>query len=137
MSLGIGGIISLGGSTSGSGGGGGSSSGITTINPGNNQGPTVEFQGVNGITVTSPSTNIILINGVALSGTVTKFAASFTGITSGLFTHNLGTLDVIVQVRNGPFGGAKVLLPDAIIIENLNQVSLTFNRPQDGRVVII
>lgn len=130
----VGGIVSVGGS---SGGSGGSTSGIQTINPGGNTGPTVTFVGVNGITVTSPAANTVLINGVGLSGTVTKFASSFTAITSGLFTHNLNTLDVIVQVRDSITGGASVLLPDMIIVENLDQVSVLFNTPQTGRVVII
>lgn len=129
----VGGIVSVGGS---SGGSSGSTSGIQTINPGGNSGPTVTITGVNGISVTGGG-NQIVINGASLSGTVTKFASSFTAITSGLFTHNLNTLDVIVQVRDGVSGGASVILPDAIIIENLNQVSVLFNTPQTGRVVII
>lgn len=130
----VGGIVSVGGGAGGSGGG--STSGITTLNPGGNTGPTVTLEGVNGIEITG-GTNTILIDGVALSGTVSKFAQSFTAITSGLFTHNLDTLDVIVQVRDAETGGASVLLPDMIIIENTNQVSLLFNRPQSGRVVIV
>ena len=135
MSLGVGGIVSVGG---GSGGGGGASSGIQVINPGNNTGPTVSFQGVNGVQVTSPSSNVILIDGAGASGTtsVTKFAASFSAITSGLFTHNLGTMDVIVQVYDN--GSPRLqLLPDQIRVENSNQVSVLFNTPQSGRVVII
>lgn len=135
MSLGVGGIVSVGGGT----GSGGASSGIQTINPGNNSGPTVTFQGVNGIQVTSPSTNLILIDGAGASGVssgTTKFAASFSAITSGLFTHSLGTMDVIVQVYDS--GSPRLqLLPDQIRVENSNQVSVLFNRPQSGRVVII
>ena len=134
MSLGLGGIVSLGGSSSA---GGGSGSGIQVINPGNNTGPTIQFEGVNGIQVTSPSANVILIDGAAISGAVTKFAASFTGITSGVFTHGLGTMDVIVQVRDNPNGGGQVLVPDKIIIDSPDFVSLIFNQPQTGRVVII
>jgi len=130
----VGGIVSVGGG--GAGSGGGSTSGITTLNPGGNTGPTVSITGVNGIDVTGGS-NQIVIDGAAVSGSVTKFAASFAGITSGLFTHGLGTLDVIVQIRDSETGGASVLIPDMIIIENLDQVSITFNTPQSGRVVII
>lgn len=135
MSLGVGGIVSVGGGS----GGGGASSGIQTINPGNNTGPTVGFQGVNGIEVTSPTAGVILIDGAGASGvggSATKFAASFTAATSGLFTHGLGTLDVIVQVYNDESPRLQ-LLPDQIRIENSNQVSVLFNRPQSGRVVII
>ncbi len=133
MGLGIGGIVSVGGT---GGGGGGSSSGIFTLNPGSNTGPTVDVQGVNGIEVTSPSTNVILIDGVSLSGTVTKFSQTFVGITSGLFNHNLGTEDVIVQVHDANVP-RRVIYPDEIKIENSNQVSLLFNVPQDGKVVIV
>lgn len=129
----VGGIVSVGGS---SGGSGGSTSGIQTINPGGNTGPTVTFVGVNGITVTSPAANTVLIDGASLSGTVTKFAASFAGITSGLFTHNLNTLDVIVQVQDNQVP-RRVIHPDEIKIENSNQVSVLFNTPQDGKVVIV
>ena len=107
MNLGLGGLISLGGGSSSSGGG---SSGIQIINPGNNPGPTVEFVGSNGVEVTSPSPNVILIDGAGASGAaggVSKFSATFSNITSGLFTHSLNTLDVIVQVWDGPGGGAK------------------------------
>lgn len=180
MGLGAGNIVSIGGGT---GGTGGSTSGILVIDPGGNTGTTVVFDGVNGISVTSPSTNLILIDGAgasgvggsdgsgindingalgpsitldganganvltngntltvdvsALSGLVpTKFAASFVDISSGLFTHNLGTEDVIVQVRDDRVP-PRVIQPDDIIIENTNQVSILFNRSQTGRAVII
>ena len=134
MNLGVGGLVSVGGST---GSGGGSGSGIQEINPGGNTGPTVTFQGVNGIQVTSPSSNIVLIDGASLSGTstVTKFSALFVGITSGLFTHNLGTEDVIVQVQDNQVP-RRVIHPDEIKIENSNEVSVLFNSPQDGKIVI-
>lgn len=136
MSLGIGSIVSLGGTPgSGTGGGGSNGSGIVVINPGNNLGPAVLFQGVSGVVVTSPSPNVIQI---AASGTsnVNKFVASFVGITSGLFTHGLGTLDVIVQVYNDR-SPRRQMLPDEIRIENSNQVSVLFNSPQSGRIVIV
>lgn len=131
----IGGIVSVGGG--GSSSGGGSTSGITSIN--SQSGPAIIITGVNGISVTA-NANQILIDGAGASGTqssVSKFAASFSSITSGLFSHNLGTLDVIVQVRDSAAGGARIIIPDEIIVENLNQVSLLFNAVQSGRVVII
>lgn len=134
MNLGVGSIVSVGGGTGGSGG---SSSGITTINPGGNTGPTVTFQGVNGAAVTSPSTNVVLIDVAGASGVVTKFTASFTNITSGIFSHNLNSEDVIVQVHDRETPRRQIIFPDAIIIENSNQVSVLFNRPQSGRIIII
>lgn len=137
MGLGVGGIVSVGGSSNAGGGGGGS--GIQEINPGGNTGPTVTFQGVNGIEVTSPSPNIVLINGASLSGTsstVSKYSALFVGITSGLFTHNLGTEDVLVQVQDNQVP-RRVIHPDEVKIENSNEVSILFNTPQDGKIVIV
>lgn len=137
MSLGVGGIVSLGGSSGGAGGG--SSSGVQVINPGNNTGPTITFQGVNGVQVTSPSLNNILIDGAGASGvggSSTKFAQSFTAITSGLFTHNLGTMDVIVQVYTSDSPRLQLFV-DQIRIENSNQVSMLCNRPQSGRIIVL
>ena len=135
MAVALGGIVSVGGT----GGGGGSTSGITSVN--SQTGPSVTLIGVNGIEITSPYTNVVLIDGAGASGiggsSSLKFAASFTGIISGLFQHNLNTLDVIVQIRDGAGGGSKVLMPDDIIVENSNEISVIFNIPQDGRVVII
>jgi hypothetical protein len=129
----VGGIVSVGGS---SGGSGGSTSGITSIN--GQTGPAIVIVGVNGITVTAGG-NQILIDGAGASGTTSgasKFAASFSSISSGLFTHNLGTLDVIVQVYDNG-GPRRAIMPDDIIIENTNEISIIFNSPQSGRVVII
>lgn len=75
-------------------------------------------------------------SGSSASG-VQKYAASFLNITSGIFTHNLNTLDVIVQVRDNPSGGGRVYMPDEIVIDNLNNISLVMNNPQSGRIVII
>ena len=132
MSIGIGGIVSLGGgSTSG-----GSTSGIQSIN--SQTGPAISFTGVNGIVVTAAG-NQIVIDGAGASGAaggISKFAASFSSISSGLFTHGLGTLDVIVQVYDAG-SPRRAIMPDDIIVENTNEVSLIFNIPQSGRIVIV
>lgn len=135
MGLGVGNIVSIGGGSSSSG----AASGIQTINPGNNNGPTVTFEGVNGISVTSPSPGTILVDGAGASGvggSVTKFVASFSNITSGIFTHGIGSEDVIVQVYTADVPKLQ-MIPDQIRIENSNQVSVLFNSPQTGRIVII
>lgn len=129
----VGGIVSVGGS---SGGGSGSASGIQSIN--GQTGPAVTITGVNGIVVTAGG-NQIVIDGAGASGTsggTTKFAASFSSISSGLFTHGLGTLDVIVQVYDNG-SPRRAIMPDDIIVENTTQISLIFNTPQSGRVVIV
>ncbi len=71
----------------------------------------------------------------AASG-VTKFAASFLGITSGLFVHGLNTRDVLVQIYDAS-GPPRQLWPDDIILDTLDAVSLLFNVAQSGRVVIM
>jgi hypothetical protein len=67
---------------------------------------------------------------------VTKFAASFSSITSGIFTHGLNSLDVLVQLYDDRTP-RRQMFPDEIIVENSNQVSVLFNSPQSGRVVIL
>ncbi len=135
MSLGVGGIVSVGGGTSS-----GSASGITTINPGTNIGPIVEFQGVNGIAVTSPSTNVVLIDGVGASGVGGAasgcFTQSFGPITSGFFEHNFGTRNLLVYILDDS-GPPQWLLPDAIIHDTLDAFSVLFNRPQTGTVIAV
>ena len=118
-----------------SGGGGGSSSGIQSINA--QTGPAITINGVNGISITT-TTNTITVNAAGISGvsTLTKYYASFSSISSGLFTHNLGTEYVIVQVYDDQVP-RRQMLPNEIKIENSNEVSVLFNSPQTGRVVII
>lgn len=143
MALGIGGIVSIGGGTSG-GGGGGSTSGIIDIN--SQTGPSIVVNAVNGITVTT-STNLITINAAGLSGLipsginrpppVVSYAQSFSNISSGIFTHNFNTKDLVVQVYEGDVANPNnQVLPDEIILENYDSVSILFNSPQTGRVVI-
>lgn len=129
MNIGIGGIVSLGG---GSSGGGGSTSGITSIN--GQTGPIVNIVAGSGIFITSAGNTITINASGTGGGSVNKFAASFSSISSGVFTHGLGTLDVLVQVYDV---ARRAIMPDDIVIENTNQISLIFNTPQSGRVVIV
>ena len=124
----------MGGGSSGSGSGG---SGITEIN--GQIGPVVTIIGASGIIVAITGPNEITIG---LSGTVStsgdsKYAQSFSSISSGQFVHGLGTMDVIVQVRDNPSGGGRVLIPDDIIVDSPDFISLVFNQPQSGRIVIL
>lgn len=154
--VGVGNIVSVGGF--GSSGGGGGGSGIQELN--GQTGPVVTIVGTSGILVVPVAPNQInigyaasgvlgvngidvqqidgnfVVDGSALSGvsSVSKFSQAFSSITSGTFTHNFNTVDVIVQVWTD---NNDWLLPDRIFIENGNQVSLFFNQPQSGRIVII
>ena len=67
---------------------------------------------------------------------VTKFAASFLGITSGMFIHGLNTRDVLVQIYDVS-GPPRQILADDIILDSLDAVSLLFNTAQSGRIVIM
>jgi len=92
--------------------------------------------GVNGITVSQVGGNFV-IDGSSISGvSATKFAASFVSTTSGVFTHNLNTLDIIVQIYDDQVP-RRWLLPDEIVVDDVNRVSVLFNRPQSGRIVVI
>jgi hypothetical protein len=128
----IGGIVSVGGG----GGGSGSTSGITTINPGGNHGPTVNFQGVNGIQVTSPSANVVLIDGAGASGVfnISKFIALFSNQTAVTGIHNIGNEDIIVQVYNED---KFQIIPDEIEIIDPNRVAIRFNTLQSGKIIIL
>jgi hypothetical protein len=157
--VGVGSIVSVGGT--GGGGGSGGSSGIQNLN--GQTGPVVTLVGTSGIVIAPVAPNIInigfngsttqsgvlgvngidvqqvggnfIVDGASLSGLgVSKFSSSFSSITSGVFTHSFNTLDVIVQVFDSD---RHVIFPDDIIVENGDQVSVTFNQPQTGRVVII
>lgn len=155
--VGVGGIVSVGGT--GGGGGAGASSGINFLN--GQIGPSVTLVGTSGIIITPVAGNIINIgyaasgvigvNGIevqqiggnyvidgagasGVGGSVSKFAASFVGITSGVFNHGFNTLDVVVQLFDA---NRHFILPDNIVVENGDQVSVLFNRPQSGRIVII
>lgn len=66
----------------------------------------------------------------------TKFATGFTSIISGQFVHNLNTRDVVVNVYDTS-GPPRAILYDKIVLDTPNMISLLFNRPQSGRIVII
>ena len=134
MSLSTGGIIHVGGGSSSSSSGG---SGITEIN--GQIGPVVTIIGASGIivAVTGPNEITIGLNGTISASGASKYAQSFSSISSGQFVHGLGTMDVMVQVRDNPSGGGRVLIPDDIIVDSPDFISLVFNHPQSGRVVIL
>lgn len=73
------------------------------------------------------------------TGTVNKYSASFTNITSGNFSHGFNTRDLIVAVYDN---GTSIrppyeILPDEVILETLDVVGLKFNKAQSGRIVIL
>lgn len=108
-------------------------SGINAIN--GDLGPNIDLIGVNGIDISAIGGGQIVVNGAGVSGT-TKFSASFSNIVSGQFVHNLGTRDVIVQIYElSPI--AEQIIPDKVIRDTPNIISLLFNGPQTGRVVIM
>lgn len=135
--VGIGSIVSVGGA--GGGGGAGATSGITSINGAT--GPAITLAGVSGVSVV-PSGNVILIGGESVggTGTVNKYAANFVNLSSGVINHGLGTIDVIVQVRDNGVPGQRPpaeLIPDLVVFDDPDNVSLVFNVPQTGRVVVL
>ncbi len=129
-----GGYISFGG---GGSGGSGSNSGIQSIN--NEVGPDISFYGESGIYVRTAANTIIIGSSGTSSGSVNKFASNFINMTSGQFAHSLGTRDVVVSVYdNGTINRPPYeIMPDEIILDNLDSLSLKFNSPTSGRVVIL
>jgi len=114
----VGGIVSVGGGVGGSG--------ITSINGAT--GPAITITGVSGVAITTTG-NSILINGG-------RFAADFTNITSQTFLHGKSTTDLIVQVQDNQVP-PQVLIPDKIIIDDISSITLFFNTPQSGRIIIL
>jgi hypothetical protein len=95
--------------------------------------------GVNGIVVHQIGGDFI-VDGAALSGLITGASGCHTEFfgptTSGFFTHNLGTRNLVVQVIDNGSPPAWIL-PDKIIYDTLDAISVLFNAPQTGRVVIL
>lgn len=168
MSLGLGGIVSLGG---GSGGSGSSGSGIQEIN--GQIGPVLTIIGTSGIVVEVTNTNEIsigisgvvntsqsgvigvngitvhqiggnfVVDGIALSGQsggggspLSCFEQDFGPITSGFFEHNLGTRSLVVQISDNG-SPPRVILPDAIVFDTLDALSVLFNAPQQGSITVL
>ena len=96
----------------------------------------INLNGVNGIEVNS-SGDTITIDVSPLSGKLNCFSDSFTNITSGQFQHNLQTRNIIVQLR-GLFNNIEEqIFADKIVYDNLDTISLLFNRPTTGHIVIL
>lgn len=125
-----GGYISFGGTGTSSSS---SSSGIQTIN--SQSGPDITITGGSGIYVQT-NNNIITINASGI-GTVNKYVATFTAISSGLFSHNLNTRNIILNVFDTSFLVPERIEPDKIKIEDLDHVSLVFNKNTTGYIVIM
>lgn len=125
----LGGIISVAGG--GGGAGGGSSSGIYTIN--GEDGPSITINSPDGTVDITAQNDIISLSA---SGILSLRAYTFSSITSGSFGHGLGTRDVLVQVYDNS-GPPQSVIPDEIRLDTLNDISLTFNYPVSGRVVIV
>lgn len=160
--VGVGSIVSVGGT--GGGGGGGSTSGLQILN--GQTGPTIVLVGTSGIVIAPVAANIInigydasgivgvngitveqidgnyVINGAGASGVSGGggstsglcYAADFASITSSTITHNLGTTNVVVDIFDA---SDNKLLADRVGIVDLNNVIIEFNRPQTGKVVIL
>lgn len=164
--VGVGNIVSVGGFGAGGGGGGGGSgiqelngqtgpivtlvgtSGIVVSPVAPNQlnigftGSVTQsgVLGVNGIDVQQVGGSFI-VDGAALSGLIAGgdedcYSALFGPTTSGQFNHNLGTRKLVVQVQDDS-SPPQFILPDAIRYDTLDTISVLFNRPQSGRVVIL
>jgi hypothetical protein len=95
--------------------------------------------GVNGISVHQIGGSFV-IDGAALSGigggSANCFESGFTSITSGLFQHNFGTRSLVVQITDNS-SPPRAIMPDAIIFDTLDAISVLFNTPQTGSVTVL
>lgn len=116
--------------------------------------PTQGFNGsvVNALTDFNGTTTQGVINVVGASGMIVdiigqtmtispgnamsrNYAETFTPASTWIVNHNLGTSDVTVDVYDA--GSPRMLLiPDSVSITSANVVTIGFNIPQAGRVVI-
>lgn len=67
---------------------------------------------------------------------VTKYAAAFLNITSGIFAHGLNTRDVVVNLWDNS-GPPRKFMADDVILDDLDHLSLIFNQVATGRIVVI
>jgi len=67
------------------------------------------------------------------SSDVQKYTESFTSSKSVSVNHGLSTEDVIVQV----YSNSRILIPDDIVIQDENNLVVTFNRDTSGKIVVI
>jgi len=70
------------------------------------------------------------------SSVPTCYNETFTNQTSVAANHALNTSNVIVQVYDNESPPAQIL-PDMIVITDANNVTVSFNRQQSGRIVIM
>jgi hypothetical protein len=92
--------------------------------------------GVNGVDVQQIGGNFV-VDAAALSGISTrKFSTAFTNQSSVIVNHNLGSVDVIVQVRDNSVP-SNVIIPNSIEITDASNVTVYFNANRTGRVVVI
>ncbi len=111
-------------------------SGIESVN--GQSGPHITNVGVNGIGITAASDEI-LFDGSALSGLVTStpcFTSSFSNTTSGAFDHSLGTRNLVVEIYDDS-SPPELIIPDKIVYDTLDRISLLFNGLQSGNITII
>ena len=108
-------------------------SGINAIN--GDFGPNIDLVGINGIEVNPLGNGQIQIDGAAVSG-VSKFSQAFSGVTEATCVHNFGGFDIHTQVIS-TVGVTEVIIPDRIIMDDINTVRVLFNRAFTGSVIII
>ncbi len=108
--------------------GGSTPVGITSVN--GQSGPALTVLGGSGISIDNTGTNQITINASGLRKTAATFANSLTWT----LVHNFGTSDVIVQTYDNVM---RQIIPDTTDSSNPNQVIVSHNVMQAGRMIII
>ena len=119
-------------------------SGLNSVN--GQVGPDIELIGLDNVFVFPNSTGVSeVFIGVDTSGVLNsrKYVEAFTSLTPyalgsfKTFTHNLGTYDVIVQLYDTSLPHGKQIMPDDIVIDDENSVTVYYNATTAGRVIIL
>jgi len=108
---------------------------LTDANGTESQG-TISLVGASGISVDLVGQTLTI--GPAIGGGLaTCYSESFTASTSWSVTHNLGTADVSVTVFNSAGVPRRIIFPDGISISSVNALTVNFNTPQAGEVLVM
>jgi hypothetical protein len=91
----------------------------------------LQIVGASGLYVDIIGTTVTIVPGNKLAS---AYGQDFVTTTSVAVAHNLNTLNVIIQVRDT---GGNILIPDTIIVNDANNVTVTFNGSRSGKVVVI
>lgn len=96
----------------------------------------VTIEGASGIIVDIVGDTITIATDKDISNVPECYTESFVSQETWTVTHNLGTTDVIASVYDGS-SPALEIIPDEIELTDANTVTVSFNKAQTGKIVVI